>query len=274
MVGSSDRPPDKFAQRAPGADRRRRPVLESRSRSRLSKKGRPFWLIETRRPTRPVSIGAPVRRGSTTSAGLAARSTTRRPAILLAHEPHIFPHARPRRPYPRRPRRAADLPFVGSPLRYVRRRYGQVHLQQICTKRPPLIVSGRLGTSLARCASCGRRKSSWSNRRRSRRELKAGHRTACRRPSAGPHPEQRLGSAWTPGASATAPTCASSEARPAPEVAPCAGAGSVFAPPPETSNSLPRRSPSFRRSTPEARQTSPLAPPALDHRPIASPWRA
>jgi predicted MPP superfamily phosphohydrolase len=127
------------------------PVLENQSLC-LSRNGRPFWLIGlgdqlARGPQRGAS------RFCVDDLGRALREVDdEAPAILLAHEPYIFPRV---------PDRVAltlsghmhggqvNLPLIGSPLRYLHRRSAKFIYGEYALSDRRLIVSGGLGTSLA-----------------------------------------------------------------------------------------------------------------------------
>jgi uncharacterized protein len=126
------------------------PLLENQS-VRLSQGGRPFWLIGLGDQMAHVGPGSQPRRGGVDDMGAALRQIDDdSPAILLAHEPYIFPRV---------PDRIAltlsghmhggqvCLPLIGEPLHYIRRRsagfiYGEYGLSDRM-----MIVSGGLGTS-------------------------------------------------------------------------------------------------------------------------------
>jgi uncharacterized protein len=125
------------------------PVLENQS-LRLSQRGRPFWLIGLGDQLARALSHSRGRRG-VDDIGTAMRDIDDgAPAILLAHEPYIFPAV---------PNRIAltlaghmhggqiNLPILGPPIHYVKRRstgfiYGEYPLRE---RR--MIVSGGLGTS-------------------------------------------------------------------------------------------------------------------------------
>src|SRR5208283_2451306 len=125
------------------------PVLENQS-VRLSRRGHPFWLIgladQLKRQTARIGQGAADLRTSMREVGDDA------PAILLVHEPHLFPWA---------PDRIAltlsghmhggqvNLPIVGSPLAYLRHRHPRYVYGEYSLRERRMIVSGGLGTSFA-----------------------------------------------------------------------------------------------------------------------------
>ena len=127
------------------------PVLENES-VRLSKKGRPFWLIGLGDQLARLAWRAGSRRGVDDLGRALREIDDAAPAILLAHEPHVFARV---------PDRVAltlaghmhggqvVLPVIGSPLGYLRRRSVRYIYGEYALNDRRLIVSGGLGTSLA-----------------------------------------------------------------------------------------------------------------------------
>ncbi len=126
------------------------PVLENES-LRLVQGGKPFWLIGlgdmlAHALTRRTHIGADDLRGAMRIVNDDA------PAILLVHEPFLFPHV---------PGRVAltlaghmhggqvNLPIVGAPIRYIHRRTSHFIYGGYDLPGRHMIVSGGLGTSMA-----------------------------------------------------------------------------------------------------------------------------
>jgi len=126
------------------------PLLENQS-VRLTQHGRPFWLI---------GLGDLLAQLPHARPGHGADDLMRAmrdinddaPAILLVHEPHLFPWA---------PDRIAltlsghmhggqvNLPIVGSPLAYLRHRHPRYVYGEYSLRERRMIVSGGLGTSFA-----------------------------------------------------------------------------------------------------------------------------
>ena len=127
------------------------PVLENQS-LRLFQRGRPFWLIGLGDQLAPAFSASRGHRG-VDDLGTALREIDDdAPAILLAHEPYIFPAV---------PGRIAltlaghlhggqvNLPIVGPPIHYLRRRSCRFIYGEYALRERKLIVSGGLGTSYA-----------------------------------------------------------------------------------------------------------------------------
>lgn len=123
-------------------------LLENTGR-RLTKDGRPFWMLGLGdQLANAVGVTPTTRRGDDDLPGTMKLVTDDAPAILLAHEPFIFPRV---------PERVSltlcghthggqvVLPFVGSP---VARRYSRFVYGHYVDKGRHMIVSGGLGTSL------------------------------------------------------------------------------------------------------------------------------
>jgi predicted MPP superfamily phosphohydrolase len=136
------------------------PVLENQS-LRLAQRSRPFWLIglgdQLARAHRPVSTRRQQNshgayRGVDDLAGAMRPIDDDAPAILLAHEPYVYPVV---------PDRVAltlsghmhggqvNLPLVGSPVSYLHRRTGRFIYGEYAMSSRLMIVSGGLGTSFA-----------------------------------------------------------------------------------------------------------------------------
>jgi uncharacterized protein len=127
------------------------PVLENQS-LRLAQRGKPFWLIGLGDQLAHVTSHANFRRG-VDDLGRALREIgDDAPAILLAHEPYVFPST---------PRRIAltlaghmhggqvNLPILGTPLHYLHPRSARFIYGEYALNGRQMIVSGGLGTSLA-----------------------------------------------------------------------------------------------------------------------------
>jgi predicted MPP superfamily phosphohydrolase len=126
-------------------------VLENQS-LRLAQGGRPFWLIglgDQLAHLRSLSHG---RRGEDDLRGAMREITDDAPAILLAHEPYLFPAV---------PDRVAltlvghmhggqvNLPVIGAPVTYLRPRSSRFIYGEYAIGHRQMIVSGGLGTSYA-----------------------------------------------------------------------------------------------------------------------------
>jgi uncharacterized protein len=127
------------------------PVLENQS-VRLSQQGRPFWLIGLGDQIAHLRSLARTRRGvDDLGAGL-REIRDDAPAILLAHEPYIFPTV---------PDRIAltlschmhggqvNLPLIGPPVQFIKRRSAKFVYGEYALRERKMIVSGGLGTSYA-----------------------------------------------------------------------------------------------------------------------------
>ena len=127
------------------------PLLENQS-VRLSQRGRPFWLIGLGDQIALMRSAYRPRRGVDDLGAAMREIRDDAPAILLAHEPYIFPGV---------PDRIAltlsghlhggqiNLPIVGSPLHLIKRRSAKYVYGQYALSERKLIVSGGLGTSYA-----------------------------------------------------------------------------------------------------------------------------
>jgi len=127
------------------------PVLENQS-MRLIQRGRPFWLIGLGDQLARSPAYSRGRRG-VDDLGAAMRDIQdEAPAILLAHEPYIFPAV---------PDRIAltlaghlhggqiNLPVLGAPIQYIKRRSSRFIYGEYALRDRRMIVSGGLGTSYA-----------------------------------------------------------------------------------------------------------------------------
>jgi uncharacterized protein len=127
------------------------PVLENRS-LRLSQQGRPFWLIGLGDQLAHVRSSARPRRGADDLGAAMRDIRDDAPAILLAHEPYIFPAV---------PDRIAltlsghmhggqvNLPLIGAPIHFIKRRSANFVYGEYALSERQMIVSGGLGTSFA-----------------------------------------------------------------------------------------------------------------------------
>jgi predicted MPP superfamily phosphohydrolase len=127
------------------------PVLENQS-LRLFQRGRPFWLIGLGDQLAHALSRFPGRRGVDDIGKAMREIDDDAPAILLAHEPYIFPFV---------PNRIAltlaghmhggqvNLPILGAPIHYVRGRSAKFIYGEYALGERRLIVSGGLGTSYA-----------------------------------------------------------------------------------------------------------------------------
>jgi predicted MPP superfamily phosphohydrolase len=126
------------------------PLLENES-VRLSQRGRAFWLVGLGDQIAHVKNSA--RRRGVDDLGAAMREVRDdAPAILLAHEPYIFPSV---------PDRIAltlsghmhggqvNLPFIGAPIHFIKRRSARFIYGDYALSERHMIVSGGLGTSFA-----------------------------------------------------------------------------------------------------------------------------
>jgi uncharacterized protein len=126
------------------------PVLENQS-LRLSQQGRPFWLIGLGDQLAHVR-SVPARRGADDLGAAMREIRDDAPAILLAHEPYIFPAV---------PDRIAltlsghmhggqvNLPLIGAPIHFIKRRSAKFVYGEYALSERQMIVSGGLGTSFA-----------------------------------------------------------------------------------------------------------------------------
>jgi uncharacterized protein len=126
------------------------PVLENRS-LRLTQQGRPFWLIGLGDQLAHVR-SVPPRRGADDLKAAMREIRDDAPAILLAHEPYIFPAV---------PDRIAltlsghmhggqvNLPLIGAPIHFIKRRSAKFIYGEYALSERQMIVSGGLGTSFA-----------------------------------------------------------------------------------------------------------------------------
>ena len=127
------------------------PVLENQS-VRLTQQGRPFWLVGLGDQIAHLRSPGGTRRGvDDLGAGL-REIRDDAPAILLAHEPYIFPRV---------PDRIAltlsghmhggqvNLPLIGPPLHFLKRRSATFVYGEYAARERKMIVSGGLGTSIA-----------------------------------------------------------------------------------------------------------------------------
>jgi predicted MPP superfamily phosphohydrolase len=126
------------------------PLLENQS-VRLSQAGRPFWLIGLGDLLAHMPHARRGHGADDLPAALRAINDDA-PAILLVHEPHIFPWV---------PDRIAltlaghmhggqvNLPVLGAPVHLLKRRSGRFIYGEYAASERRMIVSGGLGTSLA-----------------------------------------------------------------------------------------------------------------------------
>ena len=127
------------------------PVLENQS-LRLTQHGRPFWLIGLGDQIAHFRSSYPPGRGADDLSAAMREIRDEAPAILLAHEPYIFPAV---------PDRVAltlsghmhggqvNLPFIGPPIHFMRQRSGRFVYGEYALGERQLIVSGGLGASFA-----------------------------------------------------------------------------------------------------------------------------
>ena len=127
------------------------PVLENQS-LRLTQHGRPFWLIGLGDQIAHLRSSYRPGRGADDLWAAMREIRDEAPAILLAHEPYIFPAV---------PDRVAltlsghmhggqvNLPFIGAPIHFIKRRSGQFVYGEYALSERRMIVSGGLGASFA-----------------------------------------------------------------------------------------------------------------------------
>jgi uncharacterized protein len=127
------------------------PVLENQS-LRLTQQGRPFWLVGLGDQIAHVRSLYRPRGGADDLWGAMREIRDEAPAILLAHEPYIFPTV---------PDRVAltlsghmhggqvNLPIIGAPIHYIKRRSGRFVYGEYALSERRMIVSGGLGASFA-----------------------------------------------------------------------------------------------------------------------------
>jgi len=127
------------------------PVLENQS-VRLAQQGRPFWLIGLGDQIAHLRSSVRPGRGADDLGAALHEIRDDAPAILLAHEPYIFPAV---------PDRIAltlsghmhggqvNLPFVGPPIHFIRQRSAKFIYGEYALRERKMIVSGGLGTSYA-----------------------------------------------------------------------------------------------------------------------------
>ena len=141
------------------------PVLENQS-VRLTQQGRPFWLIGLGDQIAHLRSSVRTRRGADDLGAAVREIRDDAPAILLAHEPYIFPAV---------PDRIAltlsghmhggqvNLPLIGPPIHFIKRRSAKFVYGEYALRDRQMIVSGGLGTSFAPVRVLRPRKSSWSS---------------------------------------------------------------------------------------------------------------
>jgi uncharacterized protein len=127
------------------------PLLENQS-VRLTQRGRPFWLIGLGDQIAHLRWPGRTRRGVDDLGEAMREIRDDAPAILLAHEPYIFPRV---------PDRIAltlsghmhggqvNLPLVGPPVGFIKRRSAKFVYGEYALRERKMIVSGGLGTSIA-----------------------------------------------------------------------------------------------------------------------------
>ena len=127
------------------------PVLENQS-VRLAQQGRPFWLIGLGDQIAHMRSSVRTRRGADDLGAAAREIRDDAPAILLAHEPYIFPAV---------PDRIAltlsghmhggqvNLPLIGPPVHFIKKRSAKFVYGEYALRERKMIVSGGLGTSYA-----------------------------------------------------------------------------------------------------------------------------
>jgi uncharacterized protein len=126
-------------------------VLENQS-VRLTQQGRPFWLIGLGDQIAHLRSSVRTRRGADDLGAAVREIRDDAPAILLAHEPYIFPAV---------PDRIAltlsghmhggqvNLPLIGPPVHFIKQRSTKFLYGEYALRERKMIVSGGLGTSLA-----------------------------------------------------------------------------------------------------------------------------
>jgi predicted MPP superfamily phosphohydrolase len=126
------------------------PVLENQS-VRLAQRGRPFWLIGLGDQLAKLPTSRPGH--GVDDLGRALRDVdSDGPAILLAHEPHIFPWTTDRIALTLAGHTHGGqvrLPIVGAPISHLKRHPSRFVYGQYALGERRMIVSGGLGTSYA-----------------------------------------------------------------------------------------------------------------------------
>ena len=145
-----ERSAGRLAQRPPGASRGRVPLLENQS-VRLTQNGRPFWLIGLG----DLLAQLPHARrghGADDLPAAISRNPDDAPAILLVHEPYLFPWVPDRIALTlvgSHARRAGQSSILGPPVHLLKRRSGKFIYGEYALGERKMIVSGGLGTSCA-----------------------------------------------------------------------------------------------------------------------------
>jgi predicted MPP superfamily phosphohydrolase len=127
------------------------PVLENQS-VRLTQQGRPFWLIGLGDQIAHLRSSVRTRRGADDLGAAVREIRDDAPAILLAHEPYIFPAV----PDPialtlsgHMHGGQVNLPLIGPPVHFIKKRSTKFLYGEYALRERKMIVSGGLGTSLA-----------------------------------------------------------------------------------------------------------------------------